>query len=159
MICLYPFTTFLKGARKKTGLTQEKFAKASGLSIATIQGYEQGKFLPKTDALLAMINVLKEYSDPEIDMAIAYFNRHLATQLSNSPELIDKIADHSPLEEKTSKAIDYYKATGDTILLRNDISFDCINQIMKDFNLLNDDGMKEAVKRVNELTQLSIYKK
>lgn len=92
MIYLYPFTTFLKSARKKTGLTQKEFANKADLSIATIQGYEQGKFLPKTKALLSIIKVLKEYSDPEIEIAVDYFKRYLSTHLSASPELIKELA-------------------------------------------------------------------
>ena len=33
----------IKLARKKNGLTQKDLAKKTGLSIASIQGYEQGK--------------------------------------------------------------------------------------------------------------------
>ena len=41
----------LKDLRKKKGLTQAELAKKVGLSIATIQGYEQGKYEPKYENL------------------------------------------------------------------------------------------------------------
>ena len=41
----------IKGFRKREGLTQKKLADLTGLSIATIQGYEQGKYRPKIEAL------------------------------------------------------------------------------------------------------------
>lgn len=37
--------------RKKAGLSQRELAKRAGLSIATIQGYEQGKFRPRVNTL------------------------------------------------------------------------------------------------------------
>lgn len=41
----------IKLLRKNAGLTQKQLADKSGLSIATIQGYEQEKYEPKTEAL------------------------------------------------------------------------------------------------------------
>lgn len=41
----------IKFLRKKAGLTQKQLADKTNLSIATIQGYEQGKYEPKTDTL------------------------------------------------------------------------------------------------------------
>jgi len=37
--------------RKKSGLTQNQLAEKTGLSIATIQGYEQNKYEPKIETL------------------------------------------------------------------------------------------------------------
>lgn len=52
------FPETLKIARKKAGLTQKQLAAKAGLSIATIQGYEQGKYLPKLDNLTLISNIL-----------------------------------------------------------------------------------------------------
>lgn len=41
----------IRELRKKAGLTQHDLAKRSGVSIATIQGYEQGKFRPRMSTL------------------------------------------------------------------------------------------------------------
>ena len=41
----------IKLARKKNGLTQKDLAKKTGLSIASIQGYEQGKYKPKIEQI------------------------------------------------------------------------------------------------------------
>ena len=44
--------------RKKAGLSQRELAKRAGLSSTTIQGYEQGRFRPKIDALLKIAGAL-----------------------------------------------------------------------------------------------------
>lgn len=44
----------LKRLRKQRNLTQKQLAKACDLSIATIQGYEQGKYEPKPEALIKL---------------------------------------------------------------------------------------------------------
>lgn len=49
----------IKYARKKVGFSQKQLAQATGLSIATIQGYEQGKYYPKIENLTKIANALK----------------------------------------------------------------------------------------------------
>jgi transcriptional regulator with XRE-family HTH domain len=41
----------IKEARKKKGLNQKELAEKTGLSIGTIQGYEQGRYEPKRASL------------------------------------------------------------------------------------------------------------
>ncbi len=48
----------IKKARKKAGITQKELAEKTGLSIASIQGYEQGKYCPKFETLKKIANVL-----------------------------------------------------------------------------------------------------
>ena len=48
----------IKKLRKEKGLTQKQLAKECGLSIATIQGYEQGKYEPKYITLLKLCDIL-----------------------------------------------------------------------------------------------------
>ena len=49
----------IKYFRKKKGLTQKDLAEKSGLSIATIQGYEQNKYKPKLVTLLKIADALE----------------------------------------------------------------------------------------------------
>lgn len=44
--------------RKNAGLTQEQLANKAKLSIATIQGYEQKKYKPKSEALYKLCDAL-----------------------------------------------------------------------------------------------------
>lgn len=48
----------IKFFRKRAGLTQRELAKKTGLSIATIQGYEQSKYKPKAEAAQKIANAL-----------------------------------------------------------------------------------------------------
>lgn len=49
----------IKYFRKKKGLTQKDLAEKSGLSIATIQGYEQNKYNPKLVTLMKIADALE----------------------------------------------------------------------------------------------------
>lgn len=48
----------IKKIRKEKNMTQKQLAEKAGLSIATIQGYEQGKYKPKTEQLKRLAKVL-----------------------------------------------------------------------------------------------------
>ena len=48
----------LKELRTNRGMTQKQLAKATGLSIGTIQGYEQGRYGPKIEALESLAGAL-----------------------------------------------------------------------------------------------------
>lgn len=71
----------IKKARHLVGLTQKQLADKSGLSIATIQGYEQGKYKPKFESLCKIAWTLDipladftygifDYTEKEIDESI-----------------------------------------------------------------------------------------
>lgn len=57
----------IKEIRKTLGMTQKQLAKETGLSIGTIQGYEQGRYEPKIEALTALITALGCTYDDIID--------------------------------------------------------------------------------------------
>ncbi|MDB2176080.1 helix-turn-helix domain-containing protein [Blautia wexlerae] len=48
----------IKNIRRKNGLTQKELAQKTGLSIASIQGYEQGKYKPKIEQLKKIATAL-----------------------------------------------------------------------------------------------------
>ena len=56
----------IKTYRKKAGLTQKELAEKTKLSIATIQGYEQEKYLPKAENLRKIAKALGVF-DHQID--------------------------------------------------------------------------------------------
>ncbi|MFR0073047.1 MAG: helix-turn-helix domain-containing protein [Blautia caecimuris] len=51
----------IKDMRKEKGLTQKELAKKTGLSIASIQGYEQGKYKPKIEQLEKIISCFRMF--------------------------------------------------------------------------------------------------
>lgn len=62
----------IKSLRERANMTQKKLAEKSGLSIASIQGYEQGKFEPKKEALYKLVKALEcniyEITDSPYDL-------------------------------------------------------------------------------------------
>ena len=56
----------IKTYRKNAGLTQKELAEKTKLSIATIQGYEQEKYLPKAENLRKIAKALGVF-DYQID--------------------------------------------------------------------------------------------
>ena len=48
----------IKGIRKERGLTQKELAKQTGLSLDSIQGYEQGRYNPKLEAIAKIAGAL-----------------------------------------------------------------------------------------------------
>ena len=61
---LQTFKDYLKEARESTNpkLSQKELAAKTHLSIASIQGYEQGKFEPKQQSLNKIIEILAEHN-------------------------------------------------------------------------------------------------
>lgn len=88
--------------RKKAGLTQHDLAKRSGVSIASIQGYEQGKFRPRMSTLEKVGRAL----GVEVD-------EYACMTLPESTEIIrlkNKIArlefEHARLKERDNRIIE-----------------------------------------------------
>jgi len=48
----------IKQTRKKKGMTQKELAEKTGLSIGTVQGYEQGKYNPKRASIEKLVSAL-----------------------------------------------------------------------------------------------------
>lgn len=89
----------IKIERKKNKLSQVELAEKSGLSIATIQGYEQGRFAPKMYALKRIASVLdtpvESFTDEsqedmecssDYEAFIAEIKQRLASNLAIVPE-------------------------------------------------------------------------
>lgn len=94
----------IKKYRKDAGISQIKLAELTGLSIGTIQGYEQERYLPKYENLKKLADVLeckvsdldpnyadKLFKDMSNSVANAIFNHRLQT----AAEKYDK--DNPPL--------------------------------------------------------------
>ena len=52
----------IKKIRKDKNMTQKALAKKAGISIASVQGYEQGKYKPKTEQLKKNSNSTGSFS-------------------------------------------------------------------------------------------------
>ena len=122
----------IKLARTKAGFSQKKLAEKTGLSIATIQGYEQEKYLPKIENLTKIANALNApLSDFEDPGTLSLADSILSLFVNNPPKEIQL----SPEEEA----------------LKADISSAFYN--------LNISGKRKLADYAQDLTDLEKYKK
>lgn len=98
----------MRELRKERGLTQSKLAKLSGLSLSAIQGYEQGRYEPKFDAIdrisRALGSSFRELYDPgalsfedPLDFEITWIRSgggaHLGSELGRKAVMIVSFED------------------------------------------------------------------
>lgn len=125
----------IKFLRKQKNLTQKQLAEKSGLAVITIQQYEAGKYEPKQNSLYKLRKAL--------DCNIY--------EILNKPfELLDiSIPDFEELEELMP---DNIKISNKSLELFE-------HKLLDNYRLLNEEGKKEANKRVEELTEIPRYTK
>lgn len=85
----------IKRARKRAKLTQKQLAEKAGLSIASIQGYEQGKYSPKKETIIKIADALEidvYILDPSMESSVSFVTRKLRciNGLENEVELLYK---------------------------------------------------------------------
>ncbi len=121
----------IKSARKKACLSQKQLAQKTGLSIATIQGYEQGKYYPKIENLTKIANALDV---PLFDLAVTETKPFTITDLfAGVPsDLLQELSS----EEKTLQA-----------------------GITSAFHSLNISGKRNLCNYAQDLTEIEKYKK
>ena len=140
----------LRKLRKAAGITQAELAKAIGITHATLSRYENGTIEPPISQLLNIASVLNtslqellglEYGEgalfsvklsPELVEALN-LPSGVNTLTTSSPEIMQKIV--AELSRQSAEKV------------RLNIAFDS----------LNSDGQYEAVKRVEELTEIPRY--
>lgn len=146
----------IKFLRKQNNLTQKQLAEKSGLAVITIQQYEAGKYEPKKDSLYKLRKAFdcniyeildKPFEAPDISMDDLEEIEGLDSiliQKNLPPETKEKIRQqflkNSP--KISNKPLDLYE-----------------NKLLGNYRLLNEEGKKEANKRVEELTEISRYTK
>lgn len=93
----------IKKFRKDKNMTQKALAKKAGISIASVQGYEQGKYKPKTEQLKKIATALEvSVSDinpnyiellPNVSMEKVYgaMDKALASRRKTSDILFDQM--------------------------------------------------------------------
>lgn len=129
----------LKDLRKKHGLTQSALAEKVGLSIGTIQGYEQGRYEPKIETVL------------KLACALDLENLSELIEVSPSTEIMWKHRE----DDLGKKYFENYftkqsPKTGEDARL--DAIIDC-------YDKLNFAGRNKAVEQIELLTKIPEYKK
>lgn len=146
----------IKFLRKQNNLTQKQLAEKSGLAVITIQQYEAGKYEPKKDSLYKLRKAFdcniyeildKPFETPDISMDDLEEIEGLDSVLVQKnlpPETKEKIIQQflNNSTKISNKPLDLYE-----------------NELLDNYRLLNEEGKKEANKRVEELTEISRYTK
>lgn len=94
----------IKELRAGLGMTQKQLAQETGLSIGTIQGYEQGRYEPKLEALELLTNALRCSLEDILDMPVYGTEKDLLSWL-----LYDEI----PTEQYEKILINFNKLNND----------------------------------------------
>lgn len=120
----------LKLARKWAGVTQKELAKRAGIATITVQQYEAGKRKPSIENWFSIANAL-----------------HLSIDELNNAETL-------PLGEFNPDTIQEEIEREDAKDRR-----ELKHYLLDSFSKLNENGQHEAVKRVEELTEIPRYQK
>lgn len=144
----------IKHFREKRGMTQKELGEKCGIDAANIRKYESGKQNPKLSTLSKIADALGvttlELTDPTLALFL-YQGDSLASV-------------YKPGEQASMEEWKQYKHHTESKLemleLLNDESKEekrLIDQIIKDFYLLTDEGQAKAAERVRELTEVPKY--
>lgn len=164
----------IKKARTKKGLTQKQLSEMTGIAEITIRQYEAGKYKPKLDKLKIISDALGA-SLVEIEDYIYYLIPLERTREALLAELcnIEKSLHSENLSEEDYNILSKTRYEKESMLeevnkLIKNLNWEIAKEkdkkrqeerILKDYRKLNDEGKKEAMKRVNELTEVPKYQK
>lgn len=126
--------------RKDANLTQKKLGELSGTSETTIKQYELGKRQPKLEMLY------------KISIALGIgIEKLIGIEVFDSGNEFQR--SWNKLSEKA------FSNNNDKLTIIHKVYTEEEQQIIKSLNMLNENGRKEAVKRVEELTEIQKYQK
>ena len=166
----------IKSIRKQNRISQQELGNMLGVSQAMIAQYENGKRIPKIETLIKIAEALEcEVSDIDENITV---HRH-TVKLEPTPEDIERYKKNAEAEELIQK-----KASGQNITEDEQKKIDdCIerkkevlprlreslekfsdvvdawgeNVLIDRYRRLNSDGKNEAIKRIDELTEIPRY--
>lgn len=139
----------IRNARKAAGLTQKELAQRLGLSFQSIAQWENDLRKPKIETIQKIADALGitvwELSDP------------LFAGQGGAPVL-------KPTEDASPETMEFFKRHGeaaktilDLLRLEQDQENKLLEQIIKDFRILTEEGQEKAAERIHELTEVPKY--
>lgn len=161
----------LKKYRKISGITQKELAERSGVSYSTITKLESGVLTNPSEGILAPIAIIlgvkvSDLAPPtadenpfkNIDIALL---THLKANGYTEEKYKEQTGKRTSISELFGTENLVYKIVSDSVdsqlgLLMDDYIPDR-EKLLKSFDKLNKNGRKEAVKRVEELTEIIRY--
>lgn len=153
------FNKNLQNLRKQCGLTQKELADKTGLSIGTIQGYEQGKYKPKSEQLIKLsiaLGIPAQNLDPSSNLGYTHSDMELT-------EVLAKLEQGKEITEIEKQILsDFIQSEQFQTLYSKDTEFK-LSQIKKRliyvYERLNDKGKYKALEQVELLGKIPEYQK
>lgn len=121
----------IKKLRIEKKITQKRLSELTGISEVMISQYERGIRTPKNKNLLKLASIL-DCSGSKI------LGEELPFNLVDPNEELNNY--NTPFKTLSNIELDLYE-----------------NKLLGDYRLLNETGKKEAIKRVEELTEINKY--
>jgi len=163
------FKERLKELRKSKGLSQKQLAEKTGISVHTINSYESGRRDPNTKNLQILQDffqvsqgfLLGELKSDDFfkDQEVIDLNLDtVLTQISMFKQNM-KISESYQNRVATLFLLKSLNYINNEMLCRttNTLDENDINSLFNALILLNDKGLKEAIKRIQELTYITTY--
>lgn len=163
------FKERLKELRKSKGLSQKQLAEKTGISVHTINSYESGRRDPNTKNL----QILQDFFQVSQGFLLGDLK---SDDFFKDQEVIDLNLDTvltqiSILKQNMKISESYQNRVATLFLLKslnyinnemlcrttNTLNEKDINSLFNTLTLLNDKGLKEAIKRIQELTYITTY--
>ena len=163
------FKERLKELRKSKGLSQKQLAEKTGISVHTINSYESGRRDPNTKNL----QILQDFFQVSQGFLLGDLK---SDDFFKDQEVIDLNLDTvltqiSILKQNMKISESYQNRVATLFLLKslnyinnemlcrttNTLNEKDINSLFNALTLLNDKGIKEAIKRIQELTYITTY--
>lgn len=163
------FKERLKELRKSKGLSQKQLAEKTGISVHTINSYESGRRDPNTKNL----QILQDFFQVSQGFLLGDLK---SDDFFKDQEVIDLNLDTvltqiSILKQNMKISESYQNRVATLFLLKslnyinnemlcrttNTLNEKDINSLFNALKLLNDKGLKEAIKRIQELTYITTY--
>lgn len=142
----------IKLTRKKAGLSQKQLAQATGLSVATIQGYEQEKYYPKIESLIKLAAVLNvSIEDLAGDDSINIYRSDI-NEIPNKIEIGLKQSLQKTCKNTNEILSNFVKHAHNALNSDYRSTF-----LLNDFEKLNNTGRNVALERIKELTEIERY--
>ena len=163
------FKERLKELRKSKGLSQKQLAEKTGISVHTINSYESGRRDPNTKNLQILQDffqvsqgfLLGELKSDDFfkDQEVIDLNLDtVLTQISMFKQNM-KISESYQNRVATLFLLKSLNYINNEMLCRttNTLDENDINSLFNALILLNNKGLKEAIKRIQELTYITTY--
>ena len=163
------FKERLKELRKSKGLSQKQLAEKTGISVHTINSYESGRRDPNTKNLQILQDffqvsqgfLLGELKSDDFFKDQEVIDLNLDTVLTQISMLKQNMKISESYQNRVAtlfllKSLNYIN---NEMLCRttNTLDENDINSLFNALILLNDKGLKEAIKRNQELTYITTY--